>query len=63
MTTAPVDLIIPDSGPLISLAHANRLDLIEVFDRPIVIADIVKLECLKKPTAPDWTCNGFAPVT
>ncbi|MFZ4748214.1 MAG: hypothetical protein ACOYLK_15210 [Sphingomonas sp.] len=40
MTAAPVDLIIPDSGPLISLAHANRLDLIEVFDRPIIIADI-----------------------
>lgn len=54
MTAAPVDLIIPDSGPLISLAHANRLDLIEVFDRPIIIADIVKLECLKKPTAPDF---------
>lgn len=54
MKTRPVDLIIPDSGPLISLAHADRLDLIEVFDRPIVIADIVKLECLKKPTAVDY---------
>lgn len=54
MTAAPVDLIIPDSGPLISLAHADRLDLIEVFDRPIIIADIVKLECLKKPTTPDF---------
>lgn len=54
MTSAPVDLIIPDSGPLISLAYADRLDLIEVFDRPIIIADIAKLECLKKPTAPDY---------
>ena len=54
MTAAPVDFIIPDSGPLISLAHADRLELIEVFDRPIVIADIVRLECLKKPTAPDY---------
>lgn len=54
MNSAPVDLIIPDSGPLISLAHADRLDLLEVFDRPIVIADIVKLECLKKPSAPDY---------
>lgn len=53
MSDVPVDLIIPDSGPLISLARANRLDLVEVFDRPIVIADIVQLECLKKPTAPD----------
>ena len=53
MTEVPVDLIIPDSGPLISLARANRLDLVEVFDRPIVIADIVQLECLKKPTSAD----------
>ena len=54
MTSAPVDLIIPDSGSFICLAHADRLDLIEVFDHPIVIADIVKLDCLKKPTAPDY---------
>jgi len=51
--TRTVDLIIPDSGPLISLAHARRLDLVLVFDRPVVIADIVKLECLKKPGSPD----------
>lgn len=51
--TRSVDLVIPDSGPLISLAHARRLDLVLVFDRPVVIADIVKLECLKKPGSPD----------
>lgn len=51
--TRTVDLIIPDSGPLISLAHARRLDLVLVFDRPVVIADIVQLECLKKPGSPD----------
>lgn len=51
--TRTVDLIIPDSGPLISLAHARRLDLVLVFDRPVVIADIVKAECLKKPGSPD----------
>lgn len=48
------DLVILDSGPLISLAYADRLDLIEVFDRPIIVPDIVKLECLKKPDAPDY---------
>lgn len=48
-----VDLIIPDSGPLISLAHANRLDLVEVFDLPVAVLDVVKLECLKKPNSPD----------
>lgn len=53
MTRRPVALIIPDSGPLISLAHADRLDLLEVFERPVVIADIVRIECLKKPTSPD----------
>lgn len=51
--TRTVDLVIPDSGPLISLAHARRLDLVQVFERPVVIADIVKLECLKKPGSPD----------
>lgn len=49
----PVDLIIPDSGPLISLAHAGRLDLVNVFNRPVAILDIVRLECLKKPGSPD----------
>ena len=49
----PVDLIIPDSGPLISLAHANRLDLLEVFDRPVAILDIVHIECLRKIDSPD----------
>lgn len=31
----PVGLIIPDAGPLISLVHAGRLDLVEVFNRPV----------------------------
>ena len=50
----PVDLIIPDAGPLISLAHAGRLDLVEVFNRPVAVIDVVKLECLKKPDSPDY---------
>lgn len=49
----PVNLIIPDAGPLISLAHAGRLDLVEVFNRPVAVIDVVKLECLKKPDSPD----------
>lgn len=48
-----VDLIIPDAGPLISLAHAGRLDLIEVFKRPVAVIDVVRLECLKKRESPD----------
>jgi hypothetical protein len=35
----PVDLIIPDAGPLISLAHAGRLDLVDVFNRPVAVID------------------------
>lgn len=49
----PVDIIIPDAGPIISLAHADRLDLIDVFTRPVKILDVVKLECLRKPDSPD----------
>lgn len=48
-----VDLIIPDSGPLISLAHADRLDLLNVFERPVAILDVVKIECLRKEDSPD----------
>lgn len=48
-----VDLVLPYAGPLISLAHADRLDLLELFLRPIVILDVVRMECLRKPDAPD----------
>lgn len=51
--TRPVDLILPDAGPLISLAHADRLDLLAVFERPVVVMDVVRFECLRKPDAPD----------
>ena len=39
----PVDLIIPDAGPPISLAHAGRLDLVEVFNTLVALVDIVNL--------------------
>ncbi len=48
-----VSLIIPDAGPLISLAHAGRLDLIDVFNQPVAVLDVVRLECLRKPASPD----------
>ena len=51
--TRPVDLILPDAGPIISLAHADRLDLLELFDRPVIVLDVVKFECLRKPDSPD----------
>lgn len=52
--TRRVDLILPDAGPLISLAHADRLDLLALFERPVVVLDVVRLECLRKPDAPDY---------
>ncbi|MGY3581909.1 hypothetical protein ACVIGB_000019 [Bradyrhizobium sp. USDA 4341] len=41
----PVDLVVVDSGPLISLALAGEIDLLKSFRRPIRILDVVKEEC------------------
>jgi hypothetical protein len=43
----PVDLVVVDSGPLISLALAGELDLLKSFRRPIRILDVVKAECTR----------------
>jgi hypothetical protein len=48
----PVTLIIADSGPLISLACADELRLLQSFGRPVVIADVVRRECTRKVGAP-----------
>lgn len=49
-----LDLVIPDSGPLISLGSINRLDLIDRFKCGILIADMVGYEVGRGPdTAPD----------
>jgi hypothetical protein len=48
-----VDIVIPDAGPIISLAHADRLELIEIFACPIKVMDVVKHECLRKEESPD----------
>lgn len=60
-----LDLVIPDSGPLISLGRINRLDLLDRFNCPIVIADVAVNEVLRgMPGAPDvmifrdWIRNG-----
>lgn len=64
MIFRPVDLILPDAGPLISLAHADRLELLRVFGRPVVVLDVVERECLKRPDSPDharlraWFAHG-----
>jgi hypothetical protein len=48
----PVTLIVADSGPLISLACADELQLLQTFGRPVVVADIVRNECTRKLGAP-----------
>jgi hypothetical protein len=49
-----LDLVIPDSGPLITLGSVDRLDLIDRFRCGILIADMVGYEIERGPdTAPD----------
>ena len=49
-----LELAIPDSGPLISLGRVARLDLLNRFNCPIVITDMVADEVLRGlPGAPD----------
>lgn len=49
-----LDLVIPDSGPLITLGSIDRLDLINRFKCGILIADMVGYEIMRGPdTAPD----------
>jgi hypothetical protein len=43
----PVSLILVDTGPLITLAACNRLELLGAFARPIRIVDVVRAECLR----------------
>lgn len=43
----PVDLVVVDSGPLISLALAGELELLKSFRRPIRILDVVREECTR----------------
>lgn len=41
-----IEVVIPDSGPLISLARINRLDLIDRFNSRILITDAVEIELM-----------------
>ena len=43
----PVTLVVVDSGPLISLAAARRLDLLGTFARPVLVVDVAREECLR----------------
>ncbi|MFX4300172.1 hypothetical protein [Pseudosulfitobacter pseudonitzschiae] len=41
-----IRIVIPDSGPLMSLAKVDRLDLLDRFKCPIIVTDAVKFEVL-----------------
>lgn len=44
-----IKVLIPDSGPLISLAKINRLDILDRFKCPILITDVVEIEVTNGP--------------
>lgn len=46
MRRRAIDLVLLDAGPLITFAAADRLDLFDVFGKPIIVPDVVKAECL-----------------
>lgn len=49
-----LDLVIPDTGPLITLALIDRLDLLDRFRCPILVTDMIHAEITRGPdTAPD----------
>ncbi len=45
----PVQVVVSDTGPLISLAACGRLDLLTEFRLPVRIPDVIKAECLRHP--------------
>ncbi len=61
------DIIVPDSGPLIHLAHAEALHLLHQVGRRVVVTDMVAYEATadrSKPRAQDikdWLDAGQAP--
>jgi predicted nucleic acid-binding protein len=59
-----IRLLIPESGPLISLARVDRLDLIDRFDGQIILPDAVAIEVTRRKelqdakTISDWLSRG-----
>lgn len=45
----PIQLIVADSEPLISLAACDRLELLREFRCPVRVPDVVQAECLRHP--------------
>lgn len=45
----PIQLVVADSEPLISLAACDRLELLREFRCPVRVPDVVQAECLRHP--------------
>ena len=64
----PIQVVISDTGPLISLAACGQLDLLGEFQRPVRVPDVVKAECLRYPekigaaTLAEWFSSANCPV-
>ncbi len=64
----PVQVIISDTGPLLTLAACDRLELLREFSRPVKVADVIKAECLRFPdkigsaTLEHWFASSECPV-
>lgn len=50
MSNSVCELIIPDAGPLITLAYASRLDLLLATQAKVVVIDMVKIELTRHLT-------------
>lgn len=48
----PITLVIADTGPLISLAVIDRLDLLQCFGTPVFVTDAVMYECIALASRP-----------
>lgn len=51
MVALMLDLVIPDTGPLITFGVINRLDLLDRFNCAIMVTDMVAAEILRGPDA------------
>lgn len=64
----PIQVVVADAGPLISLAACDRLDLLGAFDRPVRVADVVRAGCLRHPgkigtaTLAQWFADPGCPA-
>lgn len=50
MRKTACELVVPDAGPLITLAYADRLDLLLAMGVEVVVVDMVKLELTRHLT-------------